>query len=157
EMSLEVTGDERVLKVGGEVRSRSRFKLDPSQTPKAIDVFAAAGTKPRPGIYKVDRDLQVICLGEKDGERPKEFSAAAGANPTLMVFRRPGSTAAIPDFKVEVKVAAPELRKELLGRVKGDQEFRVRLDKYFKKGPDHLTEDEKKEVKALTEKGREVD
>jgi hypothetical protein len=50
----------------------------------------------------------------------------------------------------------PELRKELLARMKTDQDFRKKLDPLFRKQAEG-DEGAKKEIRALTEKGRAID
>ena len=53
------------------------FKIDPSKTPKTIDMTIGTGKTARRqrGIYKIDGDTLTICraAGRGDEERPKEF------------------------------------------------------------------------------------
>jgi uncharacterized protein (TIGR03067 family) len=71
---------------------KASYKLDPSRTPKAIDLSytegPAAGQTVK-GIYKLEGDTLAICrpLPATD-ERPKEFSAAAGSGRMLLLFKR---------------------------------------------------------------------
>jgi uncharacterized protein (TIGR03067 family) len=68
------------------------FKLDPSKTPKAIDITykegPAAGQTVK-GIYKLEGDTLAVCraLAEKD-DRPNEFDAPKGSGRFLFVFKR---------------------------------------------------------------------
>jgi uncharacterized protein (TIGR03067 family) len=157
QIRLEITGDERVI-TSGAARTRSRFTLDPSQDPRAIDVRPAEGDgKVRKGIYRIDGDLQVICLGAPGGERPKRFAADPGEGETLMVFRRPGSKQPPPEFKPAAEAKDPGLRKELLARMKADQDFRHEVEERFGSRHPIRTEEGKREFQALIEKGKAVD
>jgi uncharacterized protein (TIGR03067 family) len=53
------------------------FKIDPSKTPKTIDMTIGTGKTARRqrGIYKIEGDTLTICraAGRGDEERPKEF------------------------------------------------------------------------------------
>ncbi|MSR54164.1 MAG: TIGR03067 domain-containing protein [Gemmataceae bacterium] len=53
------------------------FKLDPTQSPKNIDMYFPDGTnapKLSKGIYKIDGNRLIICRGQAaDGTRPRDF------------------------------------------------------------------------------------
>jgi RNA polymerase sigma-70 factor (ECF subfamily) len=73
------------------------FTLDPTKTPKAIDISYKEG--PAAGqtikaIYKLEGETLTICRALSQGdERPKEFAAPAGSGRFLFQFKRnkPGS------------------------------------------------------------------
>jgi RNA polymerase sigma factor (sigma-70 family) len=67
-----------------------RFRLDPSQSPKAMD-YSPRGLGPAvPGIYELQGDLLRICLPEDQQNmvRPKEVKSPPGSKILLMVFKR---------------------------------------------------------------------
>jgi uncharacterized protein (TIGR03067 family) len=79
-----ISGDEFTMKQGDQVLAKGKFKLDPSKSPKAIDLEIAESSKEGDngktalGIYALDGDSLKICLvppGETD--RPQKFTAAA--------------------------------------------------------------------------------
>jgi uncharacterized protein (TIGR03067 family) len=65
--------------------------LDPTQSPKSIDVIADGGPtrgKRVLGIYRLENDRLTICMADADQPRPKAFMAEKGSRQTLMVFTR---------------------------------------------------------------------
>ena len=63
------------------------FRFNPTKDPKEIDL-APDPDSPRklmPGIYKIEGDLLIVCLG---AERPTEFIGGANRKTTLLVFKR---------------------------------------------------------------------
>jgi uncharacterized protein (TIGR03067 family) len=87
DVEMEVKGEEYTAP-----NIAAKFKLDPSKTPKAIDLSytegPAAGHTLK-GIYKLDGDTLTICraLAEED-KRPTEFAAPAGSGKMLFHFKR---------------------------------------------------------------------
>ena len=76
---------------GDQVLFDSTCKLDPSQTPKHIDMIGTEGDnkgKAAQGIYKLERDMLTICYTMPGGERPKEFDSKPGSAATLVVWKR---------------------------------------------------------------------
>jgi uncharacterized protein (TIGR03067 family) len=73
---------------GDRVEAEGTYELDPSKTPKWIDITG----KDRKvlGIYRLDGDKLTICLNEHaDGDRPTRFASEPGSrNDLLMVLRR---------------------------------------------------------------------
>jgi len=68
------------------------FKLDPSKTPKTIDLTfpPAPGDKKDQtilGIYKFDGDTFTICYQPDQGKRPTEFKSKAGSKTILAAFK----------------------------------------------------------------------
>jgi len=159
QLTLIVKGNERLLKVGEEVRSRSTFKLDPTKKPRTIDITVTEGPlKDRTvrGIYELDGDTQKVCLSLEGDGRPKEFTSTPGSGQLLQVFRRQKAKPGDAPAKPAATVANPELQKELLERMKVDQEARKAFGSLPAKqqGAD---EEAKKAFLALLEKAQAID
>lgn len=60
------------------------FAIDPSDTPKYLDLTDASGY-PTPGIYELKDEVLTVCLGRS--ERPAECTATT-ARVTRIVFKR---------------------------------------------------------------------
>ncbi len=68
-------------------------KLDPAKMPRTIDIEVTEGAGKGLrllGIYELDGDNYKVCfsLPKTDPQRPKDFSAKAGTDRLLFVFRR---------------------------------------------------------------------
>ncbi len=88
---LTVTGDERVLKDGDEVKSKAKYKVDPTKTPKTIDIMVSEGTlkgKTIKGIYEITGDTMKICANLEGMNYPKEFKSETGSGILLQTFKR---------------------------------------------------------------------
>ena len=75
-----------------EVKTAFAFQLDPSMTPKTIDVMPMDGPnkgKGWKGIYLLRDDVLIVCRGKDGGERPTEFSADPKAAKELLFLTRP--------------------------------------------------------------------
>jgi uncharacterized protein (TIGR03067 family) len=60
---------------------RGVITLDPSQTPKAVDVILTEGPGKGSkllGIYKIEGDLHTVCV-KQAGERPTDFDSGQGS------------------------------------------------------------------------------
>jgi len=87
---LVVTGDKATLRSAGKDEPAT-LKLDPSATPKTVDILALAGPdkgKTQPGIYEVSGDTLKLCIAHTGNPRPTTFSTKAGEKTALMVFQR---------------------------------------------------------------------
>jgi uncharacterized protein (TIGR03067 family) len=79
----------------GKRQTATRFSVDPTENPKAIDIHKYEGGKEFVDkcIYKFDNDTLIICSarmglqGSSRIERPKEFTTANGGR-TIFEFRR---------------------------------------------------------------------
>jgi uncharacterized protein (TIGR03067 family) len=83
---LVVQGDRHTVTLGG-TASMARHKLDPSKTPKAIDIIWDDG-KEFHAIYELTPTEFKICLAAPGKPRPKEFSAKKGSEQMLHVWKR---------------------------------------------------------------------
>src|SRR5262249_36119546 len=89
-MKLQVReGGQFTTQLGNEKEDGS-FAVDPSKTPKQIDIKLAGGPnkgKTLKGIYKLDRDTLIVCYQhDAKGERPTEFESKE--NITLITYKR---------------------------------------------------------------------
>lgn len=89
-------------------RRTASLRLDPSKSPKRIDVINRNDRIYR-GIYKLEGDDLVVCLDRgEDGPRPVDFTAAAGSG-RLLLRLTPGATVkpASATSPVAVELDAP--------------------------------------------------
>ena len=90
-LTLTFAGDKYTVKKGDEVIQVGRQKLDPSRSPKAIDVTITEGLnkgKSMLGIYEIDGDTLKVCFDEGGKKRPTEFKSAAGSETFVNVHKR---------------------------------------------------------------------
>jgi uncharacterized protein (TIGR03067 family) len=88
---LNLRGDTYVIRVGTEIRSTGTFTLDPTASPKTVEVRPNDGEdkgKVRRGIYEISGNDHRACFGRPDGERPTEFASKSGSGAQLATFRR---------------------------------------------------------------------
>jgi uncharacterized protein (TIGR03067 family) len=92
-------GDRHTICYAGRVIAHSvKFTIDPTSNPKStedsLDREPHKGRKIR-GIYSLEQDLLISCVGTIDGNRPTGFAAPAGTGWTLRKFRRMSSGAGV--------------------------------------------------------------
>lgn len=83
-------GSVRVLREGNTVFEASTL-IDPSKTPKTIDVTYSSGERKGQmshGIYEIDGDTLKICTARSGNERPQQFASAPGSGHVLIVYKR---------------------------------------------------------------------
>jgi RNA polymerase sigma factor (sigma-70 family) len=77
-----------ILHEGGQHDLKVTFRLDVSQTPRAIDMQAMGyHTEKYPSIYALDGDTLTICRPDSE-ERPTELASKAGSKTLLITARR---------------------------------------------------------------------
>jgi uncharacterized protein (TIGR03067 family) len=84
-------GDKHTVKMGDEVVQVGTQKLDPSKTPKAIDVTMTEGPNKGAvmlGIYEFDGDTLRVCFDPQGKKRPTEFKSPAGSENFVNVHKR---------------------------------------------------------------------
>ena len=84
-------GDRLTVTEDGKVVDEATIKLDPTRTPKAIDVTAGRGPnkgKVSPGIYAFEGDSLKICSAAPGQKRPTEFKTDRASRTALLVLRR---------------------------------------------------------------------
>jgi uncharacterized protein (TIGR03067 family) len=89
--TLTIKGDRYITKVKDTAREVT-FKLDPSEKPKAIDMYFPDGPelpKLSKGIYELDGDTLKVCRHQTPGEdRPRSFVTSAGTNLFVVTWKR---------------------------------------------------------------------
>ena len=87
-----IDGSGKVLvRRGDKVIGAGTIKLDPTKTPKTIDVTFTEGKHKgitAPGIYEIEADAFRVCVALTGNERPGEFSANSGSGRTFVVYKR---------------------------------------------------------------------
>lgn len=89
-MKLTMSDDRYTVNAGGQVDSGT-FKLQPSTTPKAIDITGTEG--PNEGktflaIYQLQGDTLLVCYDLAGQQRPAEFKTAKDTQQFLVSYQR---------------------------------------------------------------------
>jgi uncharacterized protein (TIGR03067 family) len=93
-ISMKVKGDEATVDASKKVKGeygKVKLKIDPTTTPKTIDVSIAAGGQKGitiEGIYKLEKDKLTICARVAGMERPTKFDSPAGESIVLIVLKK---------------------------------------------------------------------
>ena len=88
---LTFEGAKHTVKKGDEVIQVGTQKLDPSKSPKTIDVTMVEGPNKGTvmlGIYEIDGDTLKVCFDPQGKKRPTEFKSAAGSENFVNVHKR---------------------------------------------------------------------
>jgi uncharacterized protein (TIGR03067 family) len=88
---LTFEGDKHTVKKGDEVIQVGTQKLDPSKSPKTIDVTMTKGPNKGTvmlGIYEIDGDTLRVCFDPQGKKRPTEFKSAPGSDNFVNVHKR---------------------------------------------------------------------
>jgi uncharacterized protein (TIGR03067 family) len=89
-VTVTFVGDKYTVKKGDEVIQAATQKLDPSKSPKALDVTVTEGVNKGAvmlGIYEISGDTLKVCFDPEGKKRPTEFKSASGSQ-TLVVHER---------------------------------------------------------------------
>jgi uncharacterized protein (TIGR03067 family) len=84
-------GDKHTVKNGEEVIQVGTQKLDPSKSPKTIDVTMVEGPHKGTvmlGIYEFDGDTLKVCFDPEGKTRPTEFKSEPGSKYFVNVHKR---------------------------------------------------------------------
>jgi uncharacterized protein (TIGR03067 family) len=84
-------GDRLTVTQDGKQADEATFKIDPTKTPKAIDITAGQGPnkgKVSAGIYAFERDTLRICSAAPGQKRPTEFKSDRGSRTAVLLLRR---------------------------------------------------------------------
>jgi uncharacterized protein (TIGR03067 family) len=85
--TLTVKGNSYTVKFKGKVTDEGTIKIDPTKTPKTIDMGSSkySGIKDF-GVYELDGNTLRICSARN--ERPKEFTTKKGTFMSLVTYQR---------------------------------------------------------------------
>lgn len=84
-------GDKHTVKNGADVVQIGTQKLNPSKSPKTIDVTMTDGPNKGVvmlGIYEIDGDTLKVCFDPQGKKRPTEFRSPAGSANFVNVHKR---------------------------------------------------------------------
>jgi uncharacterized protein (TIGR03067 family) len=84
-------GDETTVTLGGRTFLTSKYTVDTSKKPYAIDYTMTDGPtkgKTQLGIYELDGDTVRFCFAAPGKDRPTKFEARAGDEQTLSVWKK---------------------------------------------------------------------
>jgi uncharacterized protein (TIGR03067 family) len=84
-------GENYGFKAGGQTVERGTFTVDSSKSPRAISLkpkgsFTEGATKA--GIYDLQEDILLICIGELNKEGPKAFKTELNSGNELKKYKR---------------------------------------------------------------------
>jgi uncharacterized protein (TIGR03067 family) len=88
---LTFEGQKHTVKKGDEVIQVGTQKLDPSRSPKTIDVTLTEGPnkgKIMLGIYEIDGDTLKVCFDLQGKKRPTKFKSEPGSQTFVNVHKR---------------------------------------------------------------------
>jgi uncharacterized protein (TIGR03067 family) len=88
---LTFEGDKHTLKMGDQVVQVGTQKIDPSKSPKTIDVTMTEGPNKGMvmlGIYEIDGDTLKVCFDPQGKKRPTEFKSPPGTENFVNVHKR---------------------------------------------------------------------
>jgi uncharacterized protein (TIGR03067 family) len=91
DMMLMFEGAKHTIKKGNEVIQAGMQKIDPSKSPKTIDVTITEGPSKGVvmlGIYEIDGDTLKVCFDMVGKKRPTEFKSTPGSPTFLNVHKR---------------------------------------------------------------------
>ena len=90
-ITVTFAGAKYTVKKGDEVIQAATLKLDPSKSPKALDVTVAEGPNKGAvmlGIYEIRGDTLKVCFDPEGKKRPAEFKSAPGSQTFVAVHKR---------------------------------------------------------------------
>src|SRR5262249_3052473 len=82
DVTFAIKGD-KIYHIKGDRKDEGTLKLDPSKSPKHLDLTIK--DKSMPGIYQMKGDTLTICIGET--ERPTKLKSREGSKTMLLVWK----------------------------------------------------------------------
>jgi uncharacterized protein (TIGR03067 family) len=89
-VTVTFAGDKYTVKKGDDLIQAATLKLDPSRSPKTLDVTVTEGPNKgvvMPGIYEISEDTLKVCFDPDGKKRPTDFKSRSGSQ-TLVVHKR---------------------------------------------------------------------
>lgn len=106
-------GDAFLVKQGHNLLQMGTQKLDPSKSPKTINVMVTQGDRRGDvwlGIYELQGDTLKVCFDPDAQKRPTEFKSERGSGLVLVVYKRQGAVGdAEPDITGEYVSQSTEI------------------------------------------------
>jgi uncharacterized protein (TIGR03067 family) len=93
---------------GGTTSGRGNYRIDASQTPKAIDFIPEGQAEGAPGIYELQGDRLRICSAAPGSARPTSFVTKAGSGTAVYSYERVGDGTTAPPATVASQPPAAE-------------------------------------------------
>jgi uncharacterized protein (TIGR03067 family) len=90
-MTVTFEGDRFTVKKGDKVIQVGTQRLDPSKSPKTLDVTVVEGLSKGAamlGIYEISGDTLKVCFDPEGKKRPTEFKSASGSQTFVAVHKR---------------------------------------------------------------------
>jgi uncharacterized protein (TIGR03067 family) len=84
----EFTSDGKLRSEFGGSTTEGTYTTAPTREPAEIDMVSDRTGKKGAAIYRVDKDLLIICGAEGGGARPTKFESLNGTRVMLMTFKR---------------------------------------------------------------------
>jgi uncharacterized protein (TIGR03067 family) len=84
-------GSTWMIKVGDKTVATGAFTLNPTKSPKEIDILDESGVKnekTKLGIYEIDGDTYKFCLAPAGKPRPTAFTSKKGSGHSVGVSKR---------------------------------------------------------------------
>ncbi len=87
--SVVFNGDQWTVSEGDKIAAQTFFRVDPTKTPKTIDIVDIDKGRIIRGIYALKGDTLTICdRGAEKGGRPTEFATKPNSGFVLIVLNR---------------------------------------------------------------------
>jgi uncharacterized protein (TIGR03067 family) len=89
--TMTVEGNKYTVEAGGKTVEQGTFKIDPTKSPKTIDVTATQGKgkgNTYHGIYEIKGDTVRDCFARDGKDRPTDFKTKAGSAWVLRTYKR---------------------------------------------------------------------